>query len=138
MPRTATAGAVRSMSIPLTLTVAMPPSVADTVRVTAWPAPLRDSVTGAGHGAVSGAPAVVQVQVTTTGARYQPAFERGTVLVTRAVTLGLWRAVDPDEPRVAASPEKVAETARLASAGVRYASVADPFTTAAEPTSTPS
>ena len=60
------------MSMPDTVTVAMPPSAACTVRLRLWPPPSSDRVTGAGQGAVSAASGAVQWKVTVTGERYHP------------------------------------------------------------------
>lgn len=56
----------------LTVTVAVPPSVAWMVRLTEYAAPLRCRCTGCGQLPSSGAPWVVQAKVTVTGLWYQP------------------------------------------------------------------
>ena len=91
------------MLMPLTTTVAAPPSVAMIVRVTDWPAALRVSVTGAGHAAVSAALVCWHGKVRVTGAAYHP-WWRARALDTVAVITGSRRAVEAEEPVKAASP----------------------------------
>src|SRR5690242_7753905 len=98
------------MLIPVTVTVATPPSVAVIVRVTERPAVLRSRWTGAGHGRVNGAPLVEQLNRTVTGVRYQPDELFGRREVTVAVIRGSRRAVESDDPVKSMSPLYTAAT----------------------------
>src|SRR3954447_25290824 len=103
-PVTVSLGATLSMLIPETTTVATPPSVAVTVRVTDCAAPLCRRVTGLGQGRVNDDPAATQWNVTVTGARYQPNALLRCALLRVAVIVGLCREVEPDEPVKSVSP----------------------------------
>jgi hypothetical protein len=102
-PVTRTTGRTVSMLMPLTTTVAAPPSVAMMVRVTDWPGALRESLTGAGHALVSGALVCSQVKVIVTGVEYHP-LRRAFALDTVAVMTGSMRAVEAEEPVKLGSP----------------------------------
>ena len=83
------------------------------MRVTDCPAPLCVRCTADGHGLVSGAPCVVQVNVIVTALRYQPNFVFACALLTWAVIDGSWRAVESDEPVKSVSPPYDAATCRV-------------------------
>jgi hypothetical protein len=91
------------MLMPLTTTVAAPPSVAMIVRVTDWPAALRDSVTGAGHAVLRGPLVGRQRKVTVTAVACHPC-RAACSLDTVPVIIGSRRAVDAEEPVKAPSP----------------------------------
>ena len=95
---------------------AAPPSAAVTVRVTDCAAALRDSVTGAGQGAVSAALVGEHEKVTVTGPVYQP-WRGGFALESVAVMTGSRRAVEADEPVNEPFPAYYVETWRVLPAG---------------------
>ena len=103
-PVTLTCGGTWSMLTGETTTVAMPPSWPWIVRLTICAAALRLSVTGPGHGPVSGADPAVQVNVTVTGERYQPNLVLGWALVIFAAIFGFFVAVEADDGANEASP----------------------------------
>src|SRR4051794_5014415 len=105
MPLTVTDGRARSRLIPVTATVAAPPLVAVTVRLTDCAARFAVNCTAVGQDFVSGAPCAVQWKVTVTAVRYQPALDLGRALVTVAVIDGSEREVEAEEAVNEVPPE---------------------------------
>ena len=94
-PSTVITGASRSMSMPLTVTVARPPSIAWTDLVMVWSVPLCFSKASPGHPSTSSEPAGLQMNQMRTVERYQPDFDFGNLESTRASRVGSLRVADP-------------------------------------------
>src|SRR3954453_14804026 len=105
IPTMCTVGLLRSMLMPRTVTVAMPPSTEVMVRVTTCAAPLCASSTGSGHGPKTADPSAVQTNRTVTGVRYQPSRDFALPELTTATIRGLCPVVEADEPVKSLSPE---------------------------------
>jgi hypothetical protein len=86
------------MSTGSVVTVADPPSSAETDRVTVLLAADRSSVTGCGHGELRGEPLVLQLNRTWTGPVYHPVALNGPVGSSVAVMTGSRRTVVPLAP----------------------------------------
>src|SRR4051794_13214562 len=88
LPLTVMTGGTRSMSMPVTVTVAEPPSCATMVRTTDWSLPLFLSVTSSGQSWTSSEPCGWQRNQMSTAELYHPDFDLGNVDSTRASIVG--------------------------------------------------
>ena len=97
-PLTLITGLSRSMSMPLIVSVAEPPSTAWIVRVTDWSLPLWFSEMSAGQSSTSSEPCGLQMNQMSTGVWYQPDFDFGNVDSTRAPRIGSLRTSASEVP----------------------------------------